>query len=43
MADYKTRMEQVIEPFINQYRKQFWLEREEGKKLYCLSFRLKTP
>lgn len=43
MADYKTQMEQVIEPFLNQYRKQFWLEREEGNRLYCLSFRLKAP
>lgn len=43
MADYKEQMEQVIEPFLQQHRKQFWLEREEGKKLYCLSYRLKHP
>lgn len=43
MADYKTQMEQVIEPFLNKYRKEFWLEREEGKKVFCLRFRRKSP
>lgn len=43
MLDYKTQMEQVIEPVLQKYRKQFWLEREEGKKLYCLSFCKKAP
>ena len=43
MKDYRTWMEKEIEPLLNQYRKQFWLEREEGKKLYCLSFRRENP
>lgn len=43
MEDYRERMEQVIEPFLQKYRKQFWFEREEGKKLYCLSYRLESP
>ncbi len=38
MTDYKSQMKQVIEPVLQLYRKQFWLEREEGKKIYCLSF-----
>lgn len=38
MTDYKSQMEQIIEPELQKYRKQFWLEREEGKKIYALSF-----
>lgn len=43
MINYKTRMKFVIEPYLGQYRKQFWLEREKGKRLYCLSFRKPNP
>lgn len=43
MADYKTKMEQVIEPFINQYRKEFYMEREGERQIYCLKFRLPSP
>lgn len=41
--EYKTKMEQVIDPFLNQYRREFYLEREAGKQLFCLSFRLPNP
>lgn len=43
MADFKQEMEQVIEPYLNQYRTEFWMEREEGKKLHCLSYKLEAP
>lgn len=43
MRDYKTKVEQLIDPFINQYRREFYLEREAGKQLFCLSFRLPNP
>lgn len=43
MTDYGTRMKLVIEPYLQQYCRQFYLEREEGKKLYCLSFRKPNP
>lgn len=43
MITYREHMEQVIEPYLNQRRKVRWLEREEGKKIYCASFRLKYP
>ena len=43
MADYKTLMEQTIEPFLQKYRKEFWMEREDEKKIYCLRFRVKNP
>lgn len=42
MADYRTQMEQVIEPFLKKYRREFWLEREEDRKIYCLRFRKKA-
>lgn len=43
MEDYRTQMEQVVEPFLQEYRDEFWLEREVGKKVYCLRFRKKKP
>lgn len=43
MADFREQMEQVIEPYLQKYRKEFWLEREEGKKLHCLSYNLESP
>jgi len=43
VTDYKTQMEQVIEPFLKKYRKEFYLERREGERLYCLRFRKKAP
>ena len=43
MADYKTLMEQTIEPFLQKYRKEFWMERDDEKKIYCLRFRVKNP
>ncbi len=43
MLDYKSRMEQIIEPKLQKHRRQFWLERETGKQLYCLSFCLPNP
>lgn len=41
--DYKRKMEQVIDPFLNQYRREFYMEREAGRQLFCLSFRLPKP
>ncbi len=43
MSDYRTQMEFVIEPYLAQYREQFWLERRAGEKIYCLSFRKPNP
>ncbi len=43
MTDYRTQMNLVTEPYLKQYRKEFWLERESGKKLYCLSYRKPNP
>lgn len=43
MTDYKQYMEEVINPYLELYRKQFWMEREEGKQLYCLRFQRKHP
>lgn len=43
MAEFKEKLEQVIEPYLQKYRKEFWMEREEGKKLHCMSYCLENP
>lgn len=43
MEHYREHVEQVIKPYLKKYRKEFWLEREAGKRLFCVKYRLKHP
>lgn len=41
--DYKSQMDDFVCPFLKQRQKIVWLEREKGKKLYCVHYRADNP
>ena len=41
--NYVSAMEEKVIPYLTERRKIFFLEREAGKKLYCVSYRADTP
>ncbi len=38
MIQYAEHMKQVIEPFLEEHKTVFWLEREMGHKIYCARY-----
>ena len=41
--NYVSAMDEKVIPYLTERRKIFFLEREAGKKLYCVSYRADTP
>ncbi|MCM1176113.1 MAG: alpha/beta hydrolase [Ruminococcus flavefaciens] len=37
--DYKETMDRVVLPYLKERQAQLWLERERGRKLYCMRYR----
>lgn len=43
MVEFQEKMERFMEPYLQKHRKEFWVEREEGKRLHCFSYRCAMP
>lgn len=41
--NYVEQMEHVVEPYLQKRVTELWLEREEGKKIYCVRYQVHRP
>lgn len=41
--DYQQMMETVVEPYLKKREREFFLEREKGRKLHCINYRADDP
>ena len=42
-TQYKYQMEHLVLPYLKERMSTFWLEREKGNKIYCISYQSESP